>query len=986
MSFLPDGRVIMTGGNIHYDPFYGPPWTTIFDPATEKFYRLEDMAAGRWYPTNALLKDGGTMVFGGLDGAGNTNTTVEIYDVGAGWTAPYPSNFTPGWYPRLHLLANGKVFMSGPFSPAKTFDPVQGTWWTGGNPMIYTDSRMYGSSVLLPLNPDDGYRPKVMIFGGNMNGATNTVEFIDLGTWPEQWVNSTPMSVPRVMMNAVLLPNGRILTLGGSTAFNDPVSAHRNAETWDPVSLTWTPSGTEAYDRLYHSVALLLPDATVWVAGSNPNRSTWEPHMEIYKPPYLFTSTGALAPRPTVTAAPAIVGYGQTFTVNTPDAANISKVILMRPGANTHAFDSEQRLLYTYFTKGTGTLSVAAPTGQGAAPPGYYMLFVIDSNGVPSVAKFIQLMPNPTNKPPIATITNPAADVSISPGQSVTFASTATDPDGTVAVYHWVFPGGSPSKSNVQNPGAVTFATPGVYTVSLSVVDNLGLNNPSPPTVNVYVGAAPPLGASITSPANGATVTGIVTVNMAASNIQSTPTQFLLKLDNTTTLSTQSVPSGTSASYAWNSATAANGLHTLNLTVTDGAGRTATASINVTVSNGGGADTTPPTVSITAPASAATVSGTVTVSANATDNVGVVGVQFKLDGAILGAEVKTAPYTVAWNTAAATPGTHTLTAVARDAAANTATSAPITVTVTGGGTAGNVIWTSPVNVAVTGNTITKNGGCNGCWDAGAISQQSIASGAGTSSAQFTMSSGGVGTVGLSIANTTVNANDITFGLRFSATYVEVRETGAWMNSWNVAAGDVHKVAVESGVVKYYQNGALKHTSTVAPTFPLFVDATLDTVGSAVQNAVLSGGDMTPPTVAMTAPANGATVSGTAVTVSANATDNVGVVGVQFVLDGVNLGAEKTTAPYSIAWDTTSATSGSHTLVAVARDAAGNMAASAPVTVTVTAPDTTPPTVAMTAPANGATVSGTAVTVSANATDNVGVVGVQFKLAGLNLGA
>src|SRR6202040_1096764 len=124
-----------------------------------------------------------------------------------------------------------------------------------------------------------------------------------------------------------------------------------------------------------------------------------------------------------------------------------------------------------------------------------------------------------------------------------------------------------------------------------------------------------------------------------------------------------------------------------------------------------------------------------------------------------------------------------------------------------------------------------------------------------------------------------------------------------------------------------------------------------------------------------------TVSGTT-TVSANASDNVGVVGVQFRLDGANLSAEDTAAPYSISWNTTTATNGSHTLTAIARDAAGNTATATAVTVTVSN-DTTPPTVSISAPANGATVSGT-VTVSANASDNVGVVGVQFRLDGANL--
>src|SRR5262249_31088762 len=142
-------------------------------------------------------------------------------------------------------------------------------------------------------------------------------------------------------------------------------------------------------------------------------------------------------------------------------------------------------------------------------------------------------------------------------------------------------------------------------------------------------------------------------------------------------------------------------------------------------------------------------------------------------------------------------------------------------------------------------------------------------------------------------------------------------------------------------------------------------------------------DTTAPAVSITAPTAGATVSGTT-TIGASASDNVGVVGVQFRLDGANLGAEATTSPYSLSWNTTTASNGLHTVTAVARDAAGNTATAAAVTVTVFN-DTTPPSVSITAPADGATVSATT-TISANASDNVAVVGVQFKLDGANLGA
>src|SRR5258708_5707746 len=146
-------------------------------------------------------------------------------------------------------------------------------------------------------------------------------------------------------------------------------------------------------------------------------------------------------------------------------------------------------------------------------------------------------------------------------------------------------------------------------------------------------------------------------------------------------------------------------------------------------------------------------------------------------------------------------------------------------------------------------------------------------------------------------------------------------------------------------------------------------------------------DTTPPTVSVTSPGSGATISGTT-SVTASASDNVGVVGVQFRIDGANFGAEDTSAPYSVSWNTTGAANGSHTITAVARDAAGNRTTSAPVTVTVSnapPPDTTPPAVSITSPANGATVSAT-VTVTASASDNVGVVGVQFSIDGADFGA
>jgi hypothetical protein len=200
------------------------------------------------------------------------------------------------------------------------------------------------------------------------------------------------MSQARIEMNAVILPTGKILALGGSNYDEDVASASLNADLYDPATNTFSSAGANAYPRLYHSVALLLPDATVWVAGGNPSRGTYEPHMEIYRPAYLFQSNGAPATRPPISSAPSSISFGGQFIVESPDAANISSVVLVRNGAVTHAFNADQRLVGMSFTTSVGgVLTVTAPPNQNIAPSGYYMLFLVNTSGVPSVASSIQL-------------------------------------------------------------------------------------------------------------------------------------------------------------------------------------------------------------------------------------------------------------------------------------------------------------------------------------------------------------------------------------------------------------------------------------------------------------------------------------------------------------------------------------------------------------------------------------------------------------------
>ncbi len=527
MVVFPDGRPFIVGGNLQYDPFHGWNRTTVYDPATGKYTDMEDMAHGRWYPTDTILGDGRLMTFSGLDENGNTNQQVEIYTVGAGWAAPSTAPWTPPLYPRMHLLPNGKVFYSGWTTQSRTFDPSNNTWSAVIATTVSGSTRTYGSSVLLPLTPANNYKPTVLILGGG-NPSTNTTELIDLSAATPAWVSGPPMSQPRIEMNATLLPTGKVLTVGGSLNDEDVNSASLQADLYDSTTNTMGSAGSNAFPRLYHSVALLLPDATVWVAGGNPTRGTYEQHIEIYTPPYLYKPDGTLATRPTITSiapAPAVIGYGTSFTVNSPDAANIASVVLMKDGAATHAFDMEQRLVGLNFSTGSGMLNVTGPPNGNIAPPGYYMLFLINNAGVPSVANFVQVSPAPTDVPPVGAITSPATDVSIPVGGTVTFAGSGTaSGSGTIAAYSWSFHGASPATSLVQNPGAVTFPAPGTYVASLTVTDNSSITDPSPQTRTITVTpSAPAPTLTNANPNTGAQGATNVNVVLTGTNFLASP-------------------------------------------------------------------------------------------------------------------------------------------------------------------------------------------------------------------------------------------------------------------------------------------------------------------------------------------------------------------------------------------------------------------------------------------------------------------------------
>jgi hypothetical protein len=200
------------------------------------------------------------------------------------------------------------------------------------------------------------------------------------------------MRFARRHLNATLLPDGKVLVTGGTRApgFNNEANPVRRAELWDPETETWTTLPGMQVTRGYHSTALLLPDGRVLAAGGGQGSGATSAYnnAELYAPAYLFQGV-----RPTIAAAPRVVTYDRSFVVRTPNAATITAVTLVRLPSVTHAFDQNQRFLSLDFARSADRLIVTAPALATLAPPGHYMLFILNHNGVPSVARIIAVAP-----------------------------------------------------------------------------------------------------------------------------------------------------------------------------------------------------------------------------------------------------------------------------------------------------------------------------------------------------------------------------------------------------------------------------------------------------------------------------------------------------------------------------------------------------------------------------------------------------------------
>jgi hypothetical protein len=451
-TFLDDGRLLFAGGTSYYppppDPIYGGlKEAYLFDPAGDSWTRLPDMNEGRWYPTLVHLADDSVLVIAGLSYRDPHEKPIkksslfnlwelvtkikerlvrrqERFDPATGAFELLPGERLFPLYPRLHLLPDGDVFYSGVYNthyfvpgrfPSAIWNYHSGEWRELGGRHRHKN-REEGISLLLPLRPPE-YRPQVLIAGGGHHNLARTleslfhmaghhhlahllqrfvtahksVEVIDLAAQEPRWQSRADMCLPRIHAVGVLLPDGRVLAVGGIPGHGyGPKLADFPVlppELYDPLSDTWRLLATPERARMYHATALLLPDGRVAAMGGNPHAGEIECSIEIFSPPYLFQGE-----RPFIEACPDELAYEELFELEVAGPDAVDQVVLMRPEVITHATNTDQRLLELKIaSQAAGRLRVAGPASRAHMPAGYCLLFVLTAAGVPSEGKFVRL-------------------------------------------------------------------------------------------------------------------------------------------------------------------------------------------------------------------------------------------------------------------------------------------------------------------------------------------------------------------------------------------------------------------------------------------------------------------------------------------------------------------------------------------------------------------------------------------------------------------
>ena len=377
-----DGRLLTAGG--HNGAGVGTPDTTIFDAATQQWTALADLGYARWYPSLVQLADGRAYTIGGAISRPSTAEVPEALSLGGGsWSAFPAAQKDVGEYPVMFQGPTGRLFVS----------EYQGSWswWLDPNNSTWTSIGRGPAAS----GPGVMYRPgQVLMAGGgtlNADPVTTATGVIDLNQGSPSWRQVGSMQYGRSQHNLVVLPDGKVLVVGGANEVSlISTNGVLPAEIFDPdpTKETWTTVAAMTRPRMYHSIAILMPDGRVLAAGGgriNPNVPD-ETNGEFYSPPYLFKGA-----RPIATSAPAAVGYGESFAVQTPDPGAVARVTFVRISSVTHGINLDQRFFELPFTAAGGSVVAEAPDDARLAPAGDWWVFLLNAQGVPSVGRRVRL-------------------------------------------------------------------------------------------------------------------------------------------------------------------------------------------------------------------------------------------------------------------------------------------------------------------------------------------------------------------------------------------------------------------------------------------------------------------------------------------------------------------------------------------------------------------------------------------------------------------
>ena len=566
LAHLLDGTVFLAGGNKN-SSLDGIRQTHIFNHSANTWSRGADMAFERWYPTVTLMPDGEVLIVeGGPD-------TPEVRRLNGTMRSLTTASLNLPLYPWLDVAPDGRAFYSGPDQTMRKLNKSGTGTWTN-YAQRDTINRDYGGHALYDVG-------KILVAGGG--NSVRDARVIDISGDAPTVTPTAPMQYGRRQNNLTMLADGTALVTGGNSSGAGLVDMNNGvyaAELWNPATGQWKTLAAQQITRQYHSTALLLPDGRVLssgggICGACDSAGYLAKNGEVFTPPYLYKKDGSgqLAPRPAVTSAPTTIAHGTQFAVGTPDAASIRKVGIVKLGAVTHSVDMDQRYVPLTFSAGTGSLTVTAPANPNIAPPGPYMLFVVDAAGVPSVAQMVTLPRQ--NASPTVSLTQPAANATFYAPATVNLAASASDDSAVTKVEFF----NGATKLGEDTTAPYTYAWSGVgqgtYSVTARATDDAGATTTSAP---VSVTVRPPNVApsvAITSPANGA-VFGFwatVTINASASDSDGTVTKVeFFRNDGATKLGEDTTAP---YSYAWRMAS--SGTHVLRARATDNAGAVATS-------------------------------------------------------------------------------------------------------------------------------------------------------------------------------------------------------------------------------------------------------------------------------------------------------------------------------------------------------------------------------------------------------------------------